>query len=69
VSRPVYRPRISSPRAAGRDPIAASALGHQPETLRAFLELYGTLWEGGCVASVTKETVRLRNAQITDCGY
>jgi alkylhydroperoxidase family enzyme len=69
VSRTAYRPRISSPRAAGSDPIAASALGHQPETLRAFLELYGILWEGGSVDAATKEKVRLRNAQITDCGY
>ncbi len=62
-------PRIRPPQQAAADPIAGSALSHQPETLRAFLDLYATLWEGGSVDAATKEMVRLRNAQITDCGY
>ena len=44
-------------------------LAHAPETLRAFLQLYGCLWRDGVVDQATKEVVRLRNARITDCGY
>jgi hypothetical protein len=40
-------PRIAAPSGAGSDPIAGSALGHQPEALAAFMKLYGTLWSHG----------------------
>jgi alkylhydroperoxidase family enzyme len=46
-----------------------SVLGEQPETLVAFLRLYGTLWSRGNVPQPLKEIARLRNARITDCGY
>jgi hypothetical protein len=49
--------------------MAASALGHQPETLAAFQRIYGLLWRRGVVSAEIKETVRLRNALITDCGF
>jgi alkylhydroperoxidase family enzyme len=47
----------------------AIALGHQPETLAAFQRIYGLLWRRGIVSAEIKETVRLRNALITDCGF
>jgi hypothetical protein len=49
--------------------LTGSVLGEQPETLVAFLRLYGTLWSHGEVAQPLKEMARLRNARITDCGY
>ena len=62
------QPRVKPPaRPAGNDPITASALGHQPETLQAFLRLYGTLWSHGVVDQPTKEMARIRNARIVDC--
>jgi hypothetical protein len=62
-------PRISTPKTGSSDPMAASALGHQPSTLRAFQQIYGLLWRRGIVSAEVKETARLRNALITDCGY
>jgi alkylhydroperoxidase family enzyme len=49
--------------------LTGSVLGEQPETLVAFLRLYGTLWSHGTVPQPLKEVARLRNARITDCGY
>ena len=49
--------------------LTGSVLGEQPETLVAFLKLYGTLWSHGTVPQPLKEIARLRNARITDCGY
>lgn len=46
-----------------------SALAHQPALAGAFFDLYGTFWSHGRLDHVTKETARLRNARITDCGY
>jgi alkylhydroperoxidase family enzyme len=55
---------------ADADPaITGSPLGQQPETLVAFLRLYGTLWSHGTVPQPLKEVARIRNARITDCGY
>ena len=55
---------------ADADPaITASPLGEQPETLVAFLRLYGTLWSHGTMPQPLKEVARIRNARITDCGY
>jgi hypothetical protein len=31
--------------------------------------LYGRFWSHGVLDEVAKETARLRNARITDCGY
>jgi len=67
-----WTPRIAPPVFDGEppaDPAAASVLGYQPELLRAFQVLYGTLWQRGVVDHATKEVARLRNARITDCGY
>jgi hypothetical protein len=66
VSRP---PRIGPPRGARGDAVSASVLAHQPETLAAFTQLYGTLWSRGVVDHASKEVARLRNARVTDCGY
>lgn len=59
--------RVKPPRGRGSDPISGSALGHQPETLLAFLKLYGTLWSHGIVDQSTKELARIRNARTVDC--
>jgi len=62
------QPRVRPPaKPVGGDPITASALGHQPESLQAFLRLYGTLWSHGIVDQPTKEMARIRNARIVDC--
>lgn len=65
-------PRVAPPplrEGEGRDPVQRSVLAHQPELLRAFLRLYGTLWSHGVVDHATKEVARLRNARVTDCRY
>jgi alkylhydroperoxidase family enzyme len=49
--------------------LTSSVLAQQPETLAAFLRLYGILWSHGTVDQPLKEVARLRNARITDCGY
>lgn len=43
-------------------------LGHHPELLAAFDDLYTAMWSGGTVGHPTKEVCRLRNARMTDCG-
>jgi AhpD family alkylhydroperoxidase len=63
------RARVLPPPGAPDDPVAGSALAHQPEALRAFERLYGTLWSRGCVDHALKEMTRLRNARITGCVY
>ncbi len=62
------RPRVKPPQQRGSDPISASALAHQPETLRAFLKLYGTLWSHGVLDQATKELARIRNARTVNCA-
>jgi len=61
--------RIAPPEDAGSDPISGSALGHQPESLLAFMKLYGTLWSHGILDHSTKEMARIRNARTVDCGF
>jgi alkylhydroperoxidase family enzyme len=60
--------RVRPPQQRGSDPISGSALGHQPETLRAFLKLYGTLWSHGVLDQATKELARIRNARTVNCA-
>jgi len=62
-------PRIRPPATGGDDPITSSALGHQPESLLAFMKLYGTLWSHGILDHSTKEMARIRNARTVDCGF
>jgi AhpD family alkylhydroperoxidase len=61
-------PRVKPPKQRGSDPISASPLAHQPETLRAFLKLYGTLWSHGVLDQATKELARIRNARTVNCA-
>jgi len=61
-------PRVRPPPNPGRDAISGSALGHQPESLVAFMKLYGTLWSHGILDHPTKEIARIRNARTVDCG-
>ena len=35
----------------------------------AFHRLYATLWSDGVVPQSLKETARMRNARVTDCGF
>jgi alkylhydroperoxidase family enzyme len=58
---------VRPPARRGADPISGSALAHQPETLHAFLVLYGTLWSRGIVDPATKELARIRNARTVNC--
>ncbi len=60
-------PRVKPPRATSTDPIQASPLALQPESLAAFLRAYGTLWSHGVVDQTTKEMARIRNARRIDC--
>lgn len=62
-TRPRLPAAVDSPSAMG------GILAHQPELARGFGELYARFWSAGRVDHTTKETVRIRNARITDCGY
>jgi AhpD family alkylhydroperoxidase len=46
-----------------------TVFAHVPGLAAAFGRLYGTMWSHGVVDQVTKETMRLRNARVTDCGF
>jgi alkylhydroperoxidase family enzyme len=59
---------VRPPARRGADPISASALAHQPETLHAFLTLYGTLWSHGVLDQASKELARIRNARTVNCA-
>lgn len=60
-------PRVNAPDVGTDDPIEGSVLAHQPELLRAFMRLYGTLWSHGEVDQFTKEMARIRNARTVNC--
>jgi len=49
--------------------VFGSILAHQPALAAAFFDLYGEFWNRGVLDHATKETARVRNARITDCGY
>ena len=57
------------PPPAGPDAATHGVLAHQPELLRAFQRLYGTLWSHGRVDHATKEVARIRNARSVGCRY
>lgn len=59
--------RVQPPKTTSPDPIQSSPLALQPETLQAFLRLYGVLWSRGVVDHATKEVARIRNARRIDC--
>jgi len=63
----------TTPRLAPVDPAARSVFGsilaHQPGLAGAFFDLYGEFWNRGVLEHLVKETARVRNARITDCGY
>lgn len=62
-------PRVALPQTDSDDPIAGSALAHQPEALAAFNQVYGTLWSRGVLDHPSKETARLRNARRVNCVF
>jgi hypothetical protein len=45
-----------------------SVFDHQPELFATFNRLYGTLWTEGALEQPVKETARIRNARVVDCG-
>ncbi|HJM28779.1 MAG: hypothetical protein QF596_09490 [Acidimicrobiales bacterium] len=52
----------------GRDDRSGLFLAY-PGIGERFGDLYGTFWCEGNLPHDLKEAVRLRNAQLTDCGY
>jgi alkylhydroperoxidase family enzyme len=60
-------PRVKAPATTSSDPVQASPLALQPESLALFLRCYGTLWSRGVVDHTTKELARIRNARRIDC--
>ena len=61
-------PRVASA-VDGRPADFRSALAHTPAVAAAFHRLYGTMWSEGIVSQALKETARMRNARVTDCGF
>ena len=45
-----------------------TVMAHSPDLRQAFDTMYATLWSKGAVDADVKELVRLRNANVTDCG-
>jgi len=61
-------PRLKPPSATST-PDFGTYLGYIGETTAAFFDLYAEYWQRGVLPPDLKETTRLRNARITDCGY
>jgi hypothetical protein len=61
-------PRLPSA-VEGKPAAFGTILAHAPAVAQGFGDLYAQFWSHGVLDHVTKETVRLRNARITDCGY
>jgi AhpD family alkylhydroperoxidase len=61
-------PRVPSA-VAGEPATLGTVLAHRPDLAAAFGRLYGTLWTEGVLPQALKETARMRNARVTDCGY
>lgn len=53
----------------GRPADFGGILMHRPDVATAFGTLYAQFWSHGVLDHPTKESARLRNARITDCGY
>jgi hypothetical protein len=45
-----------------------SLFDYEPELFETFNRLYGTLWTDGSLEQPVKETARIRNARVVDCG-
>ena len=52
----------------GKAASARTVMAHSPNVRQAFDRMYATLWSRGAVPVDVKELVRLRNANVTDCG-
>ncbi len=50
-------------------PNLGSVLAHAPDMMERFGDAYAEFWQGGSVSQSLKETTRLRNARVTDCGF
>jgi hypothetical protein len=53
----------TTPRVSGR------VFGAGDGFFATFSDLYGQFWNNGVLDHTAKETARLRNARITDCGF
>lgn len=62
------KPRVPSA-VDGQPAVFGSVMGHVPDILGSFFDLYANFWQQGVVAQEIKEMTRIRNARITDCGY
>lgn len=60
-------PRLKPPANASAD--FGGYMSWIGRTTAAFFDLYAEYWQRGVVPPDLKETTRLRNARITDCGY
>lgn len=61
------QPRLPSA-VDGQDANMMTVLAHSPKVRAAFDTMYATLWSRGAADVDVKELVRLRNANVTDCG-
>jgi hypothetical protein len=52
-----------------QSPNLGNVLAHAAELMARFNTLYAEYWQGGTVSQALKETTRLRNARVTDCGF
>ncbi len=63
----------TTPRLPSADDLQPANLGtvlaHAPQVMQAFGALYASFWQSDTVSPVMKETTRIRNARVTDCGY
>ncbi len=62
------QPRLPSA-VEGQAPAFGTVFAHRPALLKAFGELYATLWQRGVLDEPTREVVRLRNARVTSCSF
>ena len=61
------KPRLPSG-IAGQPAHIGTVRAHAPDVVSAFDAMYATLLGGGVVGMDVKEAVRLRNAEVNDCG-
>lgn len=66
---PELRDMMARWEADGGDPNFIRTFGRLPETLKRFVRFYSPLVRQGLVEHRTKELVRLRLAQLNECGY
>jgi alkylhydroperoxidase family enzyme len=61
-------PRVPSA-VPGEPATLRSALAHCPQPAATFHRRYAAMWSEGVVPQLIKDTARMRNARVTDCGF